>query len=422
MSEQAAGARAGEGGSPLLRPGCHGAFVADEPGFGPPQAAPGGRLDGLRLAVKDVFDHAGLRTGAGNPRWREQQRPAVGTAAAVSRLLAAGARWVGRTVTDELTYSLAGINAHYGTPENPASPARIPGGSSSGSAVAVAAGHADIALGTDCGGSVRLPASYGGLWGMRPTHGRVPTRGCFTLAHSFDTVGWFARDGEVLAAVFESLAHAHAQAGPADEGEPAVLRVSERVARLLDPAVREAWTALCASGRLGRLEPVAEADDAELALPDWASAFRTLQAGEVWMQHGDWYRVHGDALGPEIRQRMAHAAGVGAAQVSQAQRLRVQASRLMARLLGCPGTVLLMPTVPSIAPRRDDGRERVEDVRQRSQQLLCIAGLAGLPQVSLPWTRLDGATVGLSVIGARGDDEHVLRVARRMHRGLQRST
>ncbi len=105
---------------------------------------------------------------------------------------------VGKAITDELTYSLNGENIHYGTPVNPKAPGRIPGGSSSGSAVAVAGELADFALGTDCGGSVRAPASFCGIYGMRPSHGRISTAGVFRLAPRFDTVGWFARDGRLL--------------------------------------------------------------------------------------------------------------------------------------------------------------------------------------------------------------------------------
>lgn len=402
-----------------LLPSHHGAFVRDGHDRAPQVSSASSSLAGLRLAVKDVYDVEGLRTGAGNPAWRAAQAPAPRSALAVERLLAAGAAWAGRTVTDELTYSLAGINLHYGTPVNPASPGRLPGGSSSGSAVAVAAGDADIALGTDCGGSVRLPASYCGLWGMRPTHGRIAAAGCFTLAHSFDTVGWFARDAGALAAVFAVLSGAEPSGG--------LLAASERagaarwlhadcIGPLLDPAVRDAWAtwlpALSRHGGGARLAPSMEKD---LALAGWAAAFRTLQAAEVWLQHGAWFERHGATLGDDVRVRFEKAARVTPAEVAQAQQRRVEASAVMARVLAEPGSVLVMPTVPTIAPALDDGAARVDDVRQRSQQLLCIAGLAGLPQVSLPWVRIDGAPVGLSVIGARGDDEGVLSAAHRLH-------
>ncbi|MDQ2103939.1 amidase family protein, partial [Azospirillum isscasi] len=157
-----------------------------------------GPLAGLRFAVKDLFHIAGLPTGAGNPDWLRTHEVPQETAPAVRRLLDAGARVAGKTLTDELAWSLAGENAHYGTPENPKAPGRIPGGSSSGSASAVAGGAVDFAIGTDTGGSIRLPASYCGLYGLRPTHGAVPLDGSVPLAPSFDTVGWFAREAALL--------------------------------------------------------------------------------------------------------------------------------------------------------------------------------------------------------------------------------
>jgi amidase len=167
--------------------------------------APNGPLHGLTMAVKDVFDIAGHRTGNGNPVWLETHAPAERTASAVERLLAAGASMVGKTHTDEMAYSLNGENVHYGTPTNPNAPGRIPGGSSSGSAAAVAGGLVDFALGTDCGGSVRLPASYCGIYGIRTTHGLVLADGVVDLAASFDTVGWFARDPQMLRKVADVL-------------------------------------------------------------------------------------------------------------------------------------------------------------------------------------------------------------------------
>jgi len=397
----------------LLRPGHHGAFVREGDDALPAPAATGGPLGALTLAVKDVFDIAGLRCGAGSPAWRDAQPPAARHALAVQRLLDAGATCVGRTVTDELTYSLAGSNAHYGSPINPAAPERLTGGSSSGSAAAVAGGHADIALGTDCGGSVRLPASYCGIWGMRPTHGRIATNGCFTLAHSFDTVGWFARDGETLAATFEQLAASELDT-PGDAGVQ--LLHSPEVTALLDDGIGAAWQALLpALQACGEVRAAGEALD----LPAWAEAFRTLQAAEIRQQHGAWFARNGHTLGADVRERFERAACIAPAAVARAQQRRVQASAAMARILDTPGSLLVLPTVPTTAPARSDGAARIDDVRQRSLQLLCIAGLAGLPQVTLPWTQVDGAPVGLSLIGARGDDERVLAAALALGKALE---
>ncbi|CAB3738659.1 2-amino-5-chloromuconic acid deaminase [Paraburkholderia graminis C4D1M] len=392
----------------LLQAGLHGSFVADGFDSLPAAALPlrtGGKLVGERLAVKDVFDVAGLRTGSGNLAWRDEQPVATRTALAVRALLEEGAQWLGKTVTDELTYSLAGVNAHYGTPVNPSDPARIPGGSSSGSVVAVAAGHADIALGTDCGGSVRLPASYCGVWGMRPTHGRIAADGCLTLAHSFDTVGWFARDARLLADTFEVLARSLV---PADQAAFA-LHVPRNLLACVDPDVAARFEAsLPALGERARF--VAP----EASLADWAQAFRVLQAAEIAQRYGQWAREHAASFGADVGARFAMSLGITREQIADAQRIRAEAIRAMAHALP-ERTYWLVPTVPGVAPRADASAQTLDHVRARSQQMLCAAGLAGLPQVSMPWTRFDGVPVGLSVIGARGADEGVLAAARAVH-------
>jgi len=163
--------------------------------------APTGPLAGLTFGLKDLFDVAGHRTGFGSPDWLATQPPAHAHAAVLTALLTAGASLSGRTHTEEMAFSLTGENAHYGTPVNPAAPGRVPGGSSSGSASAVAAGLVDVAIGSDTGGSVRAPASYCGVYGIRPTHGAVSLAGACPLAPSFDTAGWFARDAARLARV-----------------------------------------------------------------------------------------------------------------------------------------------------------------------------------------------------------------------------
>jgi amidase len=394
----------------LLHPGLNGAFVADGFGLLPsPTPQTGARLAGKRLAVKDVFEVEGLTAGGGNPAWLAEQTPTNRTALPVRALLEQGAQWIGKTVTDELTYSLAGINAHYGTPVNPADAARIPGGSSSGSAVAVAAGHADIGLGTDCGGSVRLPASYCGIWGIRPTHGRIPSDGCLTLAHSFDTVGWFTRDPQLLCDIFEVLAHSKVP----DRVNEAVLRVPGQLLPLLDDAARTRFNETIAT--LGGVEsaPPVDAD-----LDQWAQAFRVLQGAEIAQRYRAWAQAHIESFGADIRRRFELVMTLTESDVLHAQQVRVQAIRAMAHAFNASSVYWIMPTQPWIAPRTDASLDEVDAVRARSQQMLCIAGLAGLPQVTMPWTTFESAPLGISIIGARGDDEGVLAVARAMHARL----
>src|SRR5437667_7917712 len=171
---------------------------------GPPvriAGAPRGPLTGLTFAAKDLFDVAGHPTGGGNPDWARQHPVPTRHAWAVQRLLDAGATLIGKTITDEVSLGIVGEHAFYGTPINSRAPRRVPGGSSSGSAAAVAAGLCDTALGTDTGAAVRVPASFCGIYWIRPTHGRLPLDGMLPQAPSSDTTGWFARAAETFARV-----------------------------------------------------------------------------------------------------------------------------------------------------------------------------------------------------------------------------
>src|ERR1700741_4791316 len=166
---------------------------------------PGGPLSGLTFAAKDLFDVAGYPTGGGNPDWARWNPVPTPHAWAVQRLLDAGATLIGKTITDEVSLGIVGENPFYGPPVNPRAPGRVPGASSSGSAAAVAAGICDTALGTDTGGSVRVPASFCGLYGIRPTHGRLNLTGMLPQAPTSDTTGWFARDAATFARVSEVM-------------------------------------------------------------------------------------------------------------------------------------------------------------------------------------------------------------------------
>lgn len=363
-----------------------------------------GPLDGTAFAVKDLFDIAGHITGCGNPDWFASHAPATATAPAVTRCLDAGARLVGKTKTVEMAFSLTGENPHYGTPENPAAPGRLPGGSSCGSAAAVAGGLCDFALGTDTGGSVRIPASYCGLFGIRPTHGRVDIAGVVPLAASFDTVGWFARDPGLLQSVGAVLL----------DGAPAVLEPG----RLLCPA--EAWAsaddtvdaalrpALAALRDIAG-EPVFE-PVSDQGLGEWYGLFRPIQAFEAWHSHGAWIEAQDPTFGPGVRERFQFCKTVSAATVSAARAARQAVAERLRGLLG-DDAVMALPTAPVPAPPSDSSQAAREAVRDRTLAVTSIAGLGGLPEVSLPVARVGGVPVGLSLLGAPGTDEALLDLA-----------
>lgn len=364
-----------------------------------------GPLAGLSFAAKDVFDIAGAVTGNGHPDWLRTHAPAERSAVAVERLLAAGADLVGKTISDELAYSLTGENFHYGTPVNPADPARVPGGSSSGSASVAAAGAVDFSLGSDCGGSVRVPASYCGILGMRPTHGRVSLEGAVPFAPSFDCAGWFARDAEIFERVGRVLLGDGAPAHPMTRlviPLDAFAMLDAELQAALSPAV-ERVEALVSQGERIVL--------AEEGLDAWSETFRTVQAGEIWQSMGGWIEGVGPKFGPGVKERFAAARTVEPASLERAKAHR---QSIVARLIALltPGTVMVLPTVPRVAPKRGGDAGDIEVAyRNKAINLLCVAGLAGLPQVSLPLARHGHLPLGLSIVGPRGSDVDLLALA-----------
>jgi len=366
-----------------------------------------GPLGGLTAVVKDMYDIAGSRTGGGSPDWLAAQKPASQHANAVEKILAAGATITGKTICDEFFYSISGVNAHYGTPPNIRAPGRIPGGSSSGSAAATGANACDFALGSDTGGSVRIPASFNGVYGLRPTHGRVDLTGAMAMAPSFDVAGWFANSPGVLRRIGTVLLQGSA--------------VNERATRLVvaTDAFAQAdaeVTALCLGflDRGAKLLPVrVKANVAPEGFDTWREAFRVVQAKEVWETFGAFITQAKPKLGPGIKERMDFAASVTDEQANRS-RETVAAARTQIRATLPPGTIMALPTAPSIAPPLTATGEALELFRVRTMRLTCIAGLGGLPQINIPVGTVSGCPAGISLIGWPGGDEVLLDLACRL--------
>jgi amidase len=363
-----------------------------------------GPLAGLTAAVKDMYDIAGYTAGCGNPTWLETHEPAGRTAGAVQKILDAGATVVGKTVCDEFFFSVTGANFHYGTPVNPRAPGRLPGGSSSGSASAVAAGACDFALGSDTGGSVRIPAAFNGLYGLRPTLGRIDLSGVQAMAPSFDVPGWFAAGAGVFRKVGAVLLD--------DRRVPARL---ERMIALEDAfAETDADVAdflrSALEFMLDDLPPLAHAHISLEGFDPWREAFRVIQGYEVWQTFGDFITRQRPDIGPGIRERIEYSAHIGEDEVQAARRVQARAREHILQTAK-PGTILALPTAPCIAPLIDGTPEEMDKFRTRVMRLTCTAGMAGLPQMNLPVGTLGGCPVGLSFIGWPGGDEALLDLA-----------
>ena len=372
-----------------------GAFVPHGKVVRPPRQP--GILSGLTIAVKDLFDWAGLPTGAGNPTWLATHSVPERDAGVLTALSDAGATLWGKTVTDELAYSVHGDNIHHGTPKNTAAPNRVPGGSSSGSAAAVAAGLVEAALGTDTGGSIRVPAAYCGLFGLRTTLGLVDRSGLVALAPSFDTVGWLARSPKVLA----SLARVLLPNLGADRYWSRIHTLPEAEA-LTDEATRTGLTAL--TDRLGLVaSPLEGLTEPFGGLEGLRQTYAVVQGWEAWNTHGAWIDAHKPVFGPAIARRFETASQITETEAQKAREVLVRFRADLRSALG-GDAVLILPSTAGPAPLIGEDEDRVEEVRKRTLRLTCPAGLAALPQLTLPFRGTDGLPRGVGIIGPAGSD------------------
>ena len=378
------------------------AFVPGEMIIVPPKKE--GQLSSLTFTVKELYDVKGFVTGAGNPRWKSTHPVAQTTAPAVEMLLNEGATLLGKTISDEMAFSLDGENVHYGTPLNSRCPDRIPGGSSSGSASAVAGGLVDFALGTDTAGSMRIPASYCGIYGFRPTHGAVSLEGIHPMAPSFDTAGWFARTPDVLARVGSVLLGI----------EIPEFKVDKFVIARDLPGMKEPGAASKYDTFIQRLSglPV-EIAEAELGKPDfatWIEALRNIQWWELNQAHGAWISQNLDAFGAEIRGRLEKISSVTRNEMEENRLVRKQLISQIESIIS-PGTIIIFPTAPGIAPLKGRSINKARASRINTMSHTCIATVAGLPQISMPLMEQDGCPVGISFLGARGQDGQLMAAA-----------
>lgn len=370
-----------------------------------------GPLQSVNFAVKDLFDVAGYKCAAGNPDWLAKTPVAQNHAPAVLRLIEAGATLVGTTITDELAFSLSGTNVHYGTPLNPRAPGRIPGGSSSGSASAVAAGTVPVALGTDTAGSTRVPASYCGIWGFRPSFGRISTRGVVPLAPRFDTVGILTNSGTLLGDVFNALC------------EMPTFRPTRSITRLVLAtdllALTEpdfAWQFTLGAELLASLLDLSLEYGTLLGTADLAACqagFRAQQLPQVWQCHGEWISTAQPRFGPGVAARFAAAAQAPPTTEPLAAQLRALTTMAFEATMGSDALVIC-PVTSSTAPLIDLNAPEKERLRSNTLALTAPAGIVGAPQLVCPMASLNGLPIGIGVLGLPGEDELLVSLAARL--------
>jgi amidase len=374
-----------------------------------------GSLDGLEFTVKDNIDVRGSKTSYGSPAWRKEHPAAIHNALCVDQLLAAGATCIGKVVTDEFTYSLEGQNPFFGTPLNAKAADRIPGGSSSGSASSVACGLADFSLGTDSGGSIRVPASFCGVWGMRPSLHRISEAGVLPFVPSVSTVGVVAADMDILDRGMRVLLRSGTRPVTAlrrillltdafDLADAQVREAAERTARQMSDKARVALEPVSFSELAGRDMDLIECNE---------SALRNLQTAEFESTLGGWIEHHKPELG--------RAFSLAYRNVQAFERSRVMDSidlceRLFEGISDAlpPGTVVCFPTTPMVAPLKGSLStiDAVSNFYRRTMALASFSGVGRLPEISAPLLGAEGCPVGLSIAAAHDQDEFLLRVVR----------
>jgi amidase len=370
----------------------------------------GQALHGLGLAVKDLFHIAGIPTSAGNPTWLATHPIPTASSSVITAMLDQGAKFMGKTITDELAYSLNGQNIHYGTPINGANSQRLPGGSSSGSAVAVTTGSADIGLGTDTGGSIRVPASYNGLFGFRPSHGVISVDNMVALAPKFDTVGWLTRDLPTLSRVADVLLPSSSSNSDVPRSGPYQLIYSSSLNQTCQHAehLQAVISMLAATGDFALHDAQDKLDPMLLSLG--SQAFAVLQGAQIWATHGQWITEHSPKFATDIAARFAWCASLSDEQIFAAQQTQAQFIEVITTIM-TPGSFMLIPTTPGPAPLIDSSIDWLNNYRQQLLKLTCIAGLVGLPQLHLPLATESSNPCGFSIIGHQYCDRDVFNLA-----------
>ncbi|KMZ56987.1 Amidase 1 [Zostera marina] len=409
----------------------YGAFI-DKFDLLPPSKESLPPLHGLTFAVKDIFDIAGYVTGFGNPDWFKTHVTATSTSPVVLSTVEAGATCIGKTVMDEMAYSINGENKHYGTPINPSAPDRVPGGSSSGSAVAVSAKLVDFSFGTDTGGSVRVPASYCGIFGIRPSHGVISTSGVIPMAQTFDTVGWFARDPKIM----NKVGHVLLPLSPTGIIPPRRVIIPDDCFKKLSfqgDHILKALTPLIIK-KLGGYSlqhqnlgdylsdevpslkdfvvqnPGNLQDNSIESLSALSRAMRLLQRFQFKNNHGDWVSTVKPDIGPGIYERVWESISSTNENIDKCLVVRSEIQLALCSLLK-DAAILAIPTVPGPPPKLFADVASLESFRAKAFSLLSIAGMSGFCQVTIPLGIYDNYPVSVSLIANHGDDLFLLNFA-----------
>ena len=358
-----------------------------------------GLLSNLNFVLKDMCDVKNLKTSCGNPDFFKKCDFANDYAPFLKDLLNEGPVLKGITVCDEFFYSLIGENGHYGTPTNLNAPSCVPGGSSSGSAAALTTDLYDFSIGSDTGGSVRIPASFCGLIGMRPTHNRINTKGVYPMAPSFDTVGWFANNPEIFQKVGNVLLN-NIERSNVDFKQYVV---AEDLLELCDAEVQNNFNNYIKLN-MPNINKTRLSTNTKAIIAD---NFRILQGAEVKENIIPWIEKNKPNISPEIRSRIDMASKITDIEVNRALIFRKTLIDEIEKSLP-EGTIAVFPTSPFSAPKSGQDDESLGSFRKRLMELTSIAGMTSRPQITIPRLKDKSGPVGISLLGWKYSDEILL--------------
>jgi len=375
------------------------------------EGAQDGTLGGLSFVAKDLFSIQGHTSSFGHPRWRSTHSPSESTARVVRDLLDAGAKMTGLAKMDQLAYSLIGDVGEGRPPLNSTDPSLYCGGSSSGSASAVAGGLADFALGTDTAGSIRVPAAVCGILGLRPTLGVVSPDGVIPLAPSFDVPGVLARDANVLSRVFAAVIDT-----PPEMPEVRRVLMAEDLFGDADVATGQTGAQVGAAIAALMSLSIETIDFRTLSDSDPGAVFARVQGREIWDLHGEWVEKNSQFLDDDVCTRLKQCKLLSLDSESNRLADLEIVKEYRRRFIDViePGTVVVTPVVPRHGPQRSWGRQEMSEFRSGCFRLTAPAGLAGAPQATWSTTTGNGRRLGVGLLTAPGGDHLLLSLLERL--------
>ena len=358
-----------------------------------------GRLKNLKFVLKDMCDIKNIKTSCGNPDFYKACEPAKKHAEFLSNILSEGAILEGITICDEFFYSVIGENSHYGTPKNLNAPNCVPGGSSSGSAAALTTDLFDFSIGSDTGGSVRVPASFCGLLGIRPTHGRIKSNGVYPMAPSFDTIGWFSNNIKTFQKIGEVLLDKN-------ENENITFNqfvIAEDLLELVDTDIKNQFNSY-----YKELHPnIKHIRLSKFSKSEIADNFRILQAGEIKEHVIPWIEKNKPKISLEINSRIEMASKISPLEIDAAKTFRQEIISEINNSLP-EGDIAIFPTTPFSAPKCGQSDQDLGSDRKKIMEMTSIAGMTSRPQISIPKFKGKTGPVGISILGWQYSDEILL--------------